>query len=193
MTRKEKASQTKDRIYASALKVINEKGFDNALIDDITGNAGLAKGSFYNHFQSKEQLLFYTHQLTDQLYAKAYDEAICKTDFLDRLKAFIMLSYSQIERLGKEVVRAACTCFSLEESKAVYSNKNRHLYSSFVGIVDYGKERGVISREYETDFCVEKIIITLVGVDNYWSSIEERRGLAELAIETLLVLVRGFA
>ena len=129
MTRKEKASLTKDRIFESALRLINDKGYENVLVDEITSSAGLAKGSFYNHFQSKEQLIFYTHLLTDQLYADAYVKAREKTDFYEMLDAFITLSYSQVEKLGKEVIRAICMYFSLEESRQIYSDRGRHLYS----------------------------------------------------------------
>ena len=177
----------------SAMQLINEKGYENVLVDEITSSAGFAKGSFYNHFQSKEQLLFYIHQLTDQLYADAYVKSQAEGDFYDRFYAFITLSYSEVEKLGKEVMRAICMYFSIEESKEIYSNKERSLYTSLTGLVEYGKEVGVIRAEYETSSCVEKILITIIGIDNYWSSIEESRGLAEMAKETLTILVRGFS
>lgn len=49
-----KAQDTKQKIYDAALVVIQQKGYANVSIGDITEAAGVAKGSFYTHFDSKE-------------------------------------------------------------------------------------------------------------------------------------------
>ena len=193
MTRKEKALLTKDRIYSCTLQLIKEKGYSNVLIDDITNLAGLAKGSFYNHFQSKENLLFYTFQCADQFYANALKKAKKKHDFYDLLNTFLTLSYSQVEKLGKEIIRAIYTNLFSEEGRNSFLNKNRCLYSSLIYIVEYGKEKGILNTKYETDYYVEKIVIALVGIDSYWSLIEEQRSLPELAKEIVTVIMKGFA
>jgi len=43
--------------FASRQKVLAEKGSDNASIDDFIAKTGLAKGTFYNHFQTPEEIL----------------------------------------------------------------------------------------------------------------------------------------
>lgn len=55
--RKEKAVQTKNKIYESAEQLFNKNGFENVNVDDIVKNAGVAKGSFYVHFESKDALI----------------------------------------------------------------------------------------------------------------------------------------
>src|ERR1700745_2560394 len=40
----------------AGLKVLIEKGFNGSGVQDITAAAGVPKGSFYNHFESKEAL-----------------------------------------------------------------------------------------------------------------------------------------
>jgi AcrR family transcriptional regulator len=39
-------------------EVLVEKGYQNALIDEIAARAGVAKGTLYQHFPSKEDLIF---------------------------------------------------------------------------------------------------------------------------------------
>lgn len=39
-------------------EVLMEKGYQNALIDEIAARAGVAKGTLYQHFPSKEDLIF---------------------------------------------------------------------------------------------------------------------------------------
>ncbi len=38
------------------MKLLSEKGFNACSVQDITAEAGVPKGSFYNHFESKEAL-----------------------------------------------------------------------------------------------------------------------------------------
>ncbi len=46
----------REKIVSAGLKVLIEKGFNGCGVQDITEAAGVPKGSFYNHFESKEAL-----------------------------------------------------------------------------------------------------------------------------------------
>lgn len=45
-----------DVIFRAAIKVFADSGFDQAKMDDIAKEAGVAKGTIYYHFKSKEDL-----------------------------------------------------------------------------------------------------------------------------------------
>jgi TetR/AcrR family transcriptional regulator, transcriptional repressor for nem operon len=47
---------TREDIVQAGLKRLAEKGFNAVGVQDITDAAGVPKGSFYNHFESKEAL-----------------------------------------------------------------------------------------------------------------------------------------
>ena len=47
----------KEKIIEVGEKLFLEKGFPNTSVDDITNALGIAKGSFYTYFSSKEELL----------------------------------------------------------------------------------------------------------------------------------------
>ena len=46
----------REQIVEAGLKVLIDKGFNGCGVQDITQTAGVPKGSFYNHFESKEAL-----------------------------------------------------------------------------------------------------------------------------------------
>jgi TetR/AcrR family transcriptional repressor of nem operon len=47
---------TRNAILETGTKLLNERGFNACSVQDITDGAGVPKGSFYNHFKSKEAL-----------------------------------------------------------------------------------------------------------------------------------------
>ncbi len=49
----------KDTIIQTAIDLFREKGYENVTIDEITLKIGIAKGTFYNYFKSKRDLLVY--------------------------------------------------------------------------------------------------------------------------------------
>ncbi len=51
--------ETRERIVDSARRLFNRKGFVEVTIDEIMKQAGLTRGGFYRHFDTKEEL--YSH------------------------------------------------------------------------------------------------------------------------------------
>ena len=72
--RQMQALKTKNKIYQAAVQEINEKGFNNVNIEDITKAAEVAKGTFYVHFDSKEAIILYTFEHSDEIYEEAYEK-----------------------------------------------------------------------------------------------------------------------
>jgi len=49
-------ASVRDQLIASAVEVFHARGFNGCSVQDIVDAAGVPKGSFYNHFDSKEAL-----------------------------------------------------------------------------------------------------------------------------------------
>jgi AcrR family transcriptional regulator len=52
----EKSLQTRQELMAAAVELFGAHGYDATTVADITRRAGYAKGSFYRHWQSKDEL-----------------------------------------------------------------------------------------------------------------------------------------
>ena len=61
----------KDLIVSSAKDLILEKGYSNTSVEDITRNLGIAKGSFYTYFKSKNLVIDY---ILEEIIAKRKNE-----------------------------------------------------------------------------------------------------------------------
>lgn len=55
--REKKKQEVKDKIVKNALVVFTEKGFTETTVADIMNRADLGTGTFYNYFESKEDMI----------------------------------------------------------------------------------------------------------------------------------------
>lgn len=87
----ESRHDSKTRFLNAALNVIRARGYSATRIEDICEAAGLTKGSFFHHFDSKEALALeaaeYWTEATGALFTSADFHAA--SDPLDRLLAYV--------------------------------------------------------------------------------------------------------
>lgn len=90
-------NKTKRRIFTTAIKLFAEKGFDNAGIEEITAVAGVAKGSLYYHFETKEELFDLLLEEGLKLLKNSIEIKFRNcNNALDKLKAIIMVQIKSI-------------------------------------------------------------------------------------------------
>ncbi len=49
----------KENLYVAAVTLFRQRGFDETRVEEITRAAGVAKGTFFNYFRTKEDVLLY--------------------------------------------------------------------------------------------------------------------------------------
>ena len=59
ITKKDKIKNQKDRIADSAVRMFIKNGYEKTSLNDIIAKLGIAKGTFYHYFSSKEEMLDY--------------------------------------------------------------------------------------------------------------------------------------
>ena len=57
LNRAERNAWTKRRIFDAATKIVGKYGYADASVARITEEAGVAQGTFYNHFENRQELL----------------------------------------------------------------------------------------------------------------------------------------
>ncbi|MEQ1831969.1 MAG: TetR/AcrR family transcriptional regulator [Candidatus Eisenbacteria bacterium] len=87
----EPAQDSRTRLLSAALTLIRTNGLTATRVDDICAAAGLSKGSFFHHFESKEALAVaaarHWSEMTGGMFASAPYHA--SSDPLDRVLAYI--------------------------------------------------------------------------------------------------------
>lgn len=103
------ATDSRTRFLDATLRVVRERGYTGATVDDICAAAGLTRGSFFHHFESKEALGIaaaeHWSRTTGAFFASAYYRQLA--DPLDRL-----LGYVDFRRTLLRGALAEFTCYA---------------------------------------------------------------------------------
>lgn len=112
-TRKEKAAETKRKIFETAVWLIKENGYNNVSISEICKAAGVAKGSFYVHYNSKEDIVrasYYT-DMNEYIHRNytAFLDAHSNVSYNEQIIYFMNLELEFAEYAGYEITCLAYT------------------------------------------------------------------------------------
>jgi TetR/AcrR family transcriptional regulator len=92
-------NKTKNLIFDSAIKIFSDKGYNGATMDEIAMNAGVAKGTLYYHFRSKEEIFKYIidegmRMIRDEIQTAVKNE----TEPLEKLREIFKVQLNLVHR-----------------------------------------------------------------------------------------------
>jgi AcrR family transcriptional regulator len=110
--RAQKREQTRERLYRAAMAEFARVGTAKAQISDVAKAAGVAYGSFYVHFDSKDEVLRecarrHAAQIVEVLSAISLDEYTSARDFFARLAREHIDAPLEVPELREEIWVAA--------------------------------------------------------------------------------------
>ena len=85
-------NKTKRKIFETSMKLFAEKGYDATSIEDITATVGVAKGTLYYHFSSKEEIFEFLVGEGVKLLKNSIEIKTEKLDqAIDKIKAIVLI------------------------------------------------------------------------------------------------------
>jgi AcrR family transcriptional regulator len=146
----------KNRIIKAAIILFAKKGFEQTTIEAITGKAKVAKGTFYNFFNKKEDVLLCFLDREIELSREEIDLKIGSGDnFLDQLELLVSTYLKHIFR-NKDFARILIRDRIMEWGTR--NNKNElSLLQSLSQLIDLAKQRDMIKNHVDTKGFAEVI------------------------------------
>jgi AcrR family transcriptional regulator len=97
LTEQEKCRQC-DKLLEKGKEIVFTHGIKKVSVDDITKSAGMAKGSFYHHFTTKEEyllkLIWHIHEL---LFSQAEQMILNQKDLQSDTRSFLINIFNMPE------------------------------------------------------------------------------------------------
>lgn len=85
-------NKTKRKIFETSMKLFAEKGYDATSIEEITATVGVAKGTLYYHFSSKEEIFqFLVEEGVKLLKNSIAIKTSSLTNSIDKIKAITLI------------------------------------------------------------------------------------------------------
>ena len=157
------AEERKNEILDVAEQLFAEKGFDNASTNDIINKIGIARGTLYHHFASKEEILDamverMTRQSISRAAAVIADESV---PLLERLSAAV-ISLSLSSGAGAEVFEQ----IHRPQNALLHQKMQERLMSGVVPLiaklVEEGNEDGTFDSPYPDE--AAEMIMTYANI-----------------------------
>ncbi|WP_442603386.1 TetR/AcrR family transcriptional regulator [Paenibacillus sp. KN14-4R] len=167
MKREEKKRITREKIIQTAMNLFAEQGYEETTVHQITEQAGVAKGTFFNYFACKEDIF-----CDIQIMFAVEEVRIIKDKpgpLIPHFRNLIMSIDHQI-RLSRPLVLAVCQ----GNLKNVNSIQNlveqiEELKEALTEVAAVGQERGEFIISMPPDMIAELAIQTFLGARLLWS------------------------
>lgn len=92
-------NKTKRKIFETSMRLFAEKGYDATSVEDITEAVGVAKGTLYYHFSSKEEIFNFLVEEGIKLLQNSIDIKTSKyTNYIDKIKAIVLIQVKIVEK-----------------------------------------------------------------------------------------------
>ena len=145
--RQKQAIETRERIYNTAFRLMTENGFDNITVDQICSESGVAKGSFYHYFKSKDDIVIETYKIVDQQYSDEVRELPEEMGSCDKILATVGFQAKYAEKKGVAFVRQIYKS-QLDSGTDFFISEERPYFKILRITIEEGIKRGEIKSEF---------------------------------------------
>jgi Transcriptional regulator len=182
-------------ILRAAVKVFAQKGFFNSKVSDIAGEAGIADGTVYLYFKSKDEIL---HSIFDQAMNGFIQEGRKELELLsmpeERLRKIAEL---HLERLGADRDLAIVFQVELRGSIKFMQEFSAAGFADYLDIirktVEDGQNAGVFRDDVKPVVAAKILYGALDEMVTNWILSKKKYALAPMAEEVLKTYFGGMA
>lgn len=164
-----KAAETKEKIYESALKLFKSDGFGIS-VDSIVEAAGVSKGAFYLHYESKHTLIIDYVSTLDLDYSDYFSSLPSNTE----PSIMLILVTEKIadvitNNIGFDSIKII---YEAQIAKTISTdtllNFNRKLYQMYKQVIKIGVQQGEFSNSINIDSVSNHVIMSISGMTYEW-------------------------
>lgn len=183
----------REAILRAAISVFAHNGYFNSKVADIAREAGVADGTVYLYFKSKEEIL---HSIFDRSVDEALAEARKQiesiTDPRDKLRRIALL---HLERLGADRDLAVVFQVELRGSTKFMEEFSAAGFAEYLALIrttfEEGQQAGVFRNDLNANVVAKIVFGALDEMATNWILSKRRYKLAPMADQVLDILLNG--
>jgi TetR/AcrR family fatty acid metabolism transcriptional regulator len=185
----------REAILRAATRVFARNGYFNSKVADIASAAGVADGTVYLYFKSKEEIL---HSIFD----RSVDTAVADArEQLEKLKdpgeKLRRIAWLHLERLGADRDLAVVFQVELRGSTKFMEEFSAAGFAEYLGLIrstfEEGQRAGVFRKELNAKVVAKILFGALDEMATNWIISKRRYKLAPMADQVLDIFLNGVA
>lgn len=165
--RARKKERTRREIYRTAMSLFAERGYDGVTIEDICNGAGVAKATFFLHFENKAALL---QDFNDEITLSLAERLTGHEGSVEEQLLLFLATFRETWERNAPVMRKMLREF-IEQPTAL--TKAAAINDSVVDLVSQivrrGQERGELRRGVAPELAAISIVSTWSAIAAWWS------------------------
>lgn len=183
----------REAILRAAITVFAHNGYFNSKVADIAREAGVADGTVYLYFKSKEEILHSIFDRSvDEALASAREEIALITDPRDKLRRIALL---HLERLGADRDLAVVFQVELRGSTKFMEEFSAAGFAEYLAIIrttfEEGQRAGVFRSDLNANVVAKIVFGALDEMATNWILSKRRYKLAPMAEQVVDILLNG--
>lgn len=170
------AEERRNEILDVAERLFGTKGFDNTSTNDILNEIGIARGTLYYHFKSKEDILdAMIERMTGQLVVKA--KVISEKKELPVLQrlTMVIMSLNVDNDLGREVMEQVHRAQNALMHQKMRERLLAGVNPLITGLIEEGIEQGICHTDYPAEVVEMAMLYSNMAFDALSEYGEEER------------------
>ena len=156
--RKLQAQETKDRIYSVALQMIEQKGYENISIEQISHKARVSVGAFYHHFSSKSDILLEIYKTGDQYFREKVVGRLSGGSTNELILSYFEHFALFYISVGVDHIKAL-----FKTQSKIFLNKERLMLVVLSDIIEQGKAKKEITDTLSSEEIMDLLLSTPGG------------------------------
>ncbi|NMD71214.1 TetR/AcrR family transcriptional regulator [Bacillus sp. DNRA2] len=191
-TREQQAEETRQRIYQTALRLFETKGFNQVSVDEIVRKSKSSKGAFYGHFASKYDIFIEKFKEIDLFYENFVQNLPSHLPFEEKVIALFdaQMTFLQNE-LGEDLMRSVYTSGLIKNEANFFANTDRSLYKILKQFVNEAIDHGELPNSIEIDKTSLFISRCMRGTLYDWLSFGDTFNLNDEAKTFIAIFLKG--
>ena len=150
-----------------AIRLFREKGYETVSISNICDCFGVTRGSFYHHFNSKEDLLLlWIQEKTDELNQNYTEDPSLTAK--ENLRAQLLGYSSFLEWVGSDLMHSTLSAITTGDRTVWQGIINPMVSNSTALLIEKCRMDGSIRAEYSVDEYLNLYINATVGACIRW-------------------------
>lgn len=193
MKREEKKRRTRNQLVEAAMACFSEYGYEGTTVEAITQRAGVAKGTFFNYFETKGDVLRYVGAVQEEWMLEEIRriEANPGDSIIDALMELMVKTATRLP-LSRPLVRAMFQAtLQTPEETATQVGYFHRVGLALIPLCEQGQARGELTRRMPARHIAGLIMQTYSGILLMWALVPQPDEIEPLVRHTYDALFNG--